>query len=171
MQDFINALPKLAKDVEVENKKFFIKLRKKTPKNLDYIMQELHDEEFEKTDCLTCANCCKTTSPIFTNADIARISKHFKMKEHQFISQFLIFDEDNHHVLHTAPCHFLGADNECMIYDVRPKACREYPHTDRKKFHKISEITMNNIAICPATYNIVEKLKTILADKPKKQAR
>lgn len=171
MEEFINELPKLAKEVEKENQKFFNKLKKKTPKNLDYIMQELHEEEFEKTDCLECANCCKTTSPIFTNADIARISKHFKMKEHQFISQFLYFDEDNHHVLQSAPCHFLGADNECMIYDVRPKACREYPHTNRKKFHKISEITMNNIPICPATYNIMEKLKTLLADKPKKQFR
>jgi Fe-S-cluster containining protein len=169
MQDFINELPKLAKEVEKENQKFFVKLKKKTPKNLDYLMQELHEKEFEKTDCLSCGNCCKTTSPIFTNADIARISKHFKMKEHQFITQFLYFDEDNHYVLRTAPCHFLGADNECMIYDVRPKACREYPHTDRKKFHKISEITMHNIAICPATYNIVEKLKTILADKPRKE--
>jgi Fe-S-cluster containining protein len=171
MEEFINELPKLAKEAEKENRKFFSKLKKRVPKNLDYIMQELHEEEFEKTDCLECANCCKTTSPIFTNADIARISKHFKMKEHQFISQFLFFDEDNHHVLQSAPCHFLGADNECMIYDVRPKACSEYPHTNRKKFHKISEITMNNIPICPATYNIMEKLKTLLADKPKKQSR
>lgn len=168
MQDFINELPKLAKDVEKENQKFFNRLKKKTPKNLDYMVQELHEKEFQKTDCLTCANCCKTTSPIFTNADIARISKHFKMKEHQFISQFLFFDEDNHYVLHIAPCHFLGADNECMIYDVRPKACKEYPHTNRKNFHKISEITMNNIPICPATYNIIEKLKTQLEPKAKK---
>lgn len=168
MQDFINELPKLAKEVETENRKFFTKLKKKAPKNLDYIMQDLHEEEFEKTDCLECANCCKTTSPIFTNADIARISKHFKMKVHQFISQFLYFDEDNFYVLKTAPCHFLGVDNECMIYDVRPKACREYPHTNRKKFHKISEITMNNIAICPATYNIVEKLKSVIVGKAKR---
>ncbi|PTX61043.1 hypothetical protein C8N46_105199 [Kordia periserrulae] len=167
MQDIIDDLPNKAKEVEKENQKFFHKLRKKTPKNLDYIMQELHEEEFSKTDCLACANCCKTTSPIFTNADIAGISKHFRMKEHQFISQFLYFDEDNHYVLKSAPCHFLGADNECMIYDVRPKACREYPHTDRKKFHKISDITMNNIAICPATYNIVEKLKLVIEGKGK----
>ncbi|WP_046745049.1 YkgJ family cysteine cluster protein [Kordia zhangzhouensis] len=168
MQDFINELPKLAKEAEKENRKFFHKLRKKTPKNLDYLMQELHEEEFAQTDCLACANCCKTTSPIFTNADIARISKHFRMKEHQFISQFLYFDEDNHYVLQSAPCHFLGADNECMIYDVRPKACREYPHTDRKKFHKISDITINNTAICPATYRIVEKLKVVLEGKAKR---
>ncbi len=42
-----------------------------------------------------------------------------------------------------------------MIYDVRPKACREFPHTDRKKFHQIADLTLKNVAICPAAYNIV----------------
>jgi uncharacterized protein YcbK (DUF882 family) len=44
-----------------KKKKYFDKLKKKTPKNLDYVMQDLHDAEFKKTDCLKCANCCKTT--------------------------------------------------------------------------------------------------------------
>ena len=52
MQDFINNLPKLAKDKHNENKKFFDKLKKKAPRNLDYIMQELHEKEFKNTDCL-----------------------------------------------------------------------------------------------------------------------
>ncbi|WP_374543034.1 YkgJ family cysteine cluster protein, partial [Flavobacterium sp.] len=47
----------------------------------------------------------------------------------------------------------------CMIYDVRPKACREFPHTNRQKFHQISNLTLKNVAICPATYNIVEQMK------------
>ena len=59
MKETINQLPKKAADKHTENKKFFNKLKKKPPKNLDYVMQELHEEEFEKTDCLTCANCCK----------------------------------------------------------------------------------------------------------------
>jgi hypothetical protein len=46
-----------------------------------------------------------------------------------------------------------------MIYDVRPKACREFPHTDRKKFQQISNLTLKNVAICPAAYNIVEEMK------------
>ena len=70
MENFLKQLPKLAKDKHNENKKFFDKLKKKAPKNMDYIMQELHDKEFKKTDCLTCANCCKTTGPLFTLADI-----------------------------------------------------------------------------------------------------
>ena len=70
MQDIINNLQKLAKDKHKENKTFFTKLKKKPPKQLDYIMQELHEEEFERTDCLTCGNCCKTTGPLFTDKDM-----------------------------------------------------------------------------------------------------
>lgn len=160
MQDQIKNLPKLASDKHKENKIFFIKLRKKPPKQLDYLMQELHNEEFKKTDCLECANCCKTTGPLFTDKDIQRIAKFFKMKEQQFIETYLRVDEDNDYVLQSVPCVFLGADNYCSIYEVRPKACREFPHTDRMKFQQISNLTLKNISICPAAYNIVERMKT-----------
>ncbi len=160
MQDIINHLPKQAKDKHKENKTFFTKLKKKPPKQLDYIMQELHEEEFERTDCLKCANCCKTTGPLFTDKDISRIAKHFKMKPQQFIASYLKIDEDNDYVLQSVPCTFLGEDNYCSIYEVRPKACREFPHTDRKKFQQISSLTLKNVAICPAAYNIVEAMKT-----------
>ena len=158
MQDIVNNLPKLAKDKHKENKSFFTKLKKKPPKQLDYLMQELHEDEFERTDCLKCANCCKTTSPIFTDKDIERIAKHFKMKEHQFVIQFLKLDEDDY-VLQSVPCTFLGEDNYCSIYDVRPKACKEFPHTNRKKFQQITNLTLKNVAICPAAFNIVEAMK------------
>ena len=159
MQDIINNLPKLAKDKHKENKSFFAKLKKKPPKQLDYLMQELHDVEFSRTDCLECANCCKTTSPIFTDKDVERIAKHFKMKIYDFTTQFLKVDEDNFFVLKQVPCTFLDEDNSCSIYDVRPKACRKYPHTNRKKIQQISNLTLNNIAICPAVFNIVEEMK------------
>jgi Fe-S-cluster containining protein len=155
----IDTLAKLAKDKHIENKKYFDKLKKKTPKNLDYLMQDLHDTEFKKTDCLKCANCCKTTGPLFTSADIERIAKHFKQKPQQFIDQHLRIDEDNDYVLKSVPCNFLDAENYCMIYDVRPKACREFPHTDRKKFKQITDLTLKNVVICPAAFNIVEEMK------------
>ena len=162
MDEVIRQLPKLAQEKHNENKKFFGKLRKKPPKDLDYIMQDLHEAEFKKTDCLNCANCCKTTGPLFTNADIERIAKHFRMKPQKFIDQFLKIDEENDYVLQSVPCTFLGADNYCSIYEVRPKACREFPHTDRKKFQQISNLTLKNVAICPAAYNIVEEMKKII---------
>jgi len=162
MQEFINSLPKLAKDRHNENKKFFAKLKKKPPKNLDYVMQDLHEKEFNRTACLECANCCKTTGPLFTIKDIERIAKYFRQKPQQFIDEYLRIDEDNDYVLKRVPCAFLGADNYCSIYDVRPKACSEFPHTDRKKFQQISNLTLKNVAVCPAAYNIVEEMKKLI---------
>ncbi len=162
MDHILQELPQKAREKHNENKKFFAKLKKKPPKNLDYVMADLHQEEFERTDCLTCANCCKTTGPLFTNADVERIAKSFRQKPSVFIANYLRVDEDNDYVLQQLPCPFLGADNYCAIYDVRPKACREFPHTDRKKFQQISNLTLKNVAICPAAFNIVEAMKAKL---------
>jgi uncharacterized protein len=159
LKQILQQLPKEAKDKHIENKKYFDKLKKKQPKNLDAVMQNLHDTEFKKTNCLQCANCCKTTGPLFTSADIERIAKYLKLKPQLFIHQYLRVDEDNDYVLQNVPCTFLDSENYCMIYDVRPKACREFPHTDRKKFYQITDITLKNIPICPAAYNIVEEMK------------
>ncbi len=159
MKQIIDNLPKEAKDKHIENKKYFDKLKKKVPKNLDYMMQDLHDKEFKRTNCLNCANCCKTTGPLFTTPDIDRISKYLRQKPQQFIDLYLRIDEDNDYVLKNVPCTFLDDENSCTIYEVRPKACREFPHTDRKKFQQISDLTLKNVAICPAAYNIVEEMK------------
>ncbi|MFT4833003.1 MAG: Fe-S-cluster containining protein [Psychroserpens sp.] len=159
MDEVLVNLPKLAKEKHAENKKFFTKLKKKPPKDLDYVMQELHEEEFQRTDCLTCANCCKTTGPLFTTADVERVAKHLRLKPQKFIDTYLRIDEDKDYVLQSVPCTFLDTENYCMIYDVRPKACREFPHTDRKKFQQIGNLTLKNVAICPAAFNIVEEMK------------
>lgn len=159
MQNEIDSLPQRAKDTHKETKSFFNKLKRKPPKQLDYIMQELHTAEFKRTDCLQCANCCKTTGPLFTMKDIERISKHLRQKPQEFMAQYLQLDEEQDYVLQEVPCAFLGPDNYCSIYDVRPKACREFPHTDRKKFQQITHLTLKNVAICPAAFNIVETMK------------
>lgn len=146
-----------------ENKRFLDKLKKKTPKDLDNQFHILHDEAFEKIDCLTCANCCKTTGPLFTQKDIERLSSHFKLRPAEFITQYLHMDEDGDYVLNVLPCPFLGADNYCSVYEQRPNACREFPHTNQRKMHTIFKETLNNIGVCPAVYEIVEKLKKVYA--------
>ena len=159
MFEKLTDLPKKAKEKGEENKKYFKKLRQKSPRNLDYLVGEIHEDTFQKMDCLTCANCCKTTGPLMTEADIQRISKYLKMKPAVFTATYLRIDEDNDWVLQQLPCPFLGSDNACSIYDVRPKACREYPHTDRSKIYQIADITVKNTAICPAAFRIVEEMK------------
>ena len=136
-------------------KKVFRKMKQAKPNDLDQKFHKGHEAEFKKMDCLSCANCCKTTSPIFRDADIRRISKHLRIKEGKFISDYLRMDEEQDYVLKSSPCSFLENDNSCSIYDVRPLACREYPHTDRKNMFQVLEITAENSLICPAVARIV----------------
>ncbi|MFL5728439.1 MAG: YkgJ family cysteine cluster protein [Cytophagaceae bacterium] len=150
-----------AKTAGPANEKLFRKLKKQKPSDLDTVMQELHEEVFAETDCLQCANCCKTTSPTFYQKDIERLARHFRITPSKFIEQYLHIDEDQDYVLNSAPCTFLGADNYCSVYEARPNACREYPHTDRKRFHQILDLTLKNSSVCPAVYDILERLKKV----------
>ncbi len=146
-----------------DHKKVLDNLKKKPPKDLDYLVQETHEEIFEKIDCLQCANCCKTTGPLFTEKDIERISKHLRLKPSEFESKFLQTDEDK--LLQNLPCWFLNEDNSCSIYKVRPKACREFPHTDRKKIYQINHLTIKNTLICPAAFEFVERIQKKMEKK------
>lgn len=149
----------LAKQKLLENKQFFKNLNKQEQKSLDAIALKAHDLAFKSFDCLDCANCCKSTGPLFTKADIDRLAKLFRMKSSEFIDQYLQMDEDNDYILQQTPCPFLLEDNKCFVYDHRPKACREFPHTDRKNFYQIRNLTLKNTLICPITYKVVEEIK------------
>jgi Fe-S-cluster containining protein len=137
-----------------------IKLLSKIDKHLiDEKIHTLHHQVFQTIDCLQCANCCKTTSPIITNRDVERISKYLKIKPGVFTEHYLMIDADEDYIFKNTPCSFLNIENnECSIYEVRPKACAEYPHTNRKNMNEIFRLTLKNTLICPAVAHIFEKL-------------
>jgi len=141
------------------NKTFLSKIKKADPRKVDNAFHAMHEEVFEEIDCLTCANCCKTTSPIFYETDIDRAAKALRMRPGDFVNKYLRIDEDKDYVLQSSPCPFLDADNYCGIYESRPKACREYPHTNRKKMVQVMDLTYKNTMVCPAVLEMVERLK------------
>ncbi len=157
----LSSLPQRAKEDKKANQKLFRKLAQRPPRNLDDTMTALHEAVFEEIDCLQCANCCKTTSPIFRDVDIERIAQHLGLRPAELVARYLHIDEDGDYVLNQSPCPFLGPDNYCSIYEARPRACREYPHTDRKNFHQILDLTLRNTAICPAALEIVRRLRSL----------
>jgi len=146
-------------------KKILDGLGKIKPHRLDHLMQRYHELEFEKIDCLECANCCKTISPAMNDSDVRRLASKLKMKDSDFIDNYLLRDKDGDYVFKTAPCPFLKEDNRCEIYPSRPKACREYPHTDRKRFYQILDLTAKNSKVCPLVFNIVEQIKKAPPEK------
>jgi len=155
----LEKLQHLAQQSEKQNKRFVKKLIAKKPKDLDKVVFSLHDSVFSEIDCLDCAYCCKSLGPRITEKDIERLSKFLKLSQDKFIKQYLIIDEDNDFVFNKMPCPFLMDDNYCFVYDVRPKACREYPHTDRKRFYQVLNLSVKNTYTCPAVYEVIEGLK------------
>lgn len=153
------SLPEKAQKVEKENKAFFKSIKKSRQRELDDTIHALHEEVFEHIDCLECGNCCRSLGPRIIDKDIERIGKNLRLKPSEVIEKYLRIDEDGDYVFKSMPCPFLGDDNYCFIYEDRPKACREYPHTDRKKFFQISSLTVMNARTCPAVYEILERLK------------
>jgi uncharacterized protein len=156
-------IQKLARDTRDENERFFKRLKKKVPVNLDEIVHELHDKAFETFDCLACANCCSSISPMMTGKDVERLAKPLKLKPSQVIEKYMHLDEDHDYVFNQSPCPFLMADNYCSVYEYRPKACREYPHTDRRRFSQLLNLTLKNCEVCPIVFTVVEGLKEKLS--------
>ena len=129
-------------------------LKKMRKGEADRLIHMQHEEAFEKIDCLQCANCCTSTGPLLTQKDINSIAKHLNLKSAQFIKEYLRLDEDNDFVFQSMPCPFLGNDKYCAIYEHRPKACRNYPHTNRVNQQGILTLTRKNVKICPAVATI-----------------
>lgn len=151
-------LPLLAAKSEVEWKRFF-KRNKRKLEAMDLRVHALHDEISERTDCLTCANCCRTLGPHITDKDVDLMAKSLRLKPSDIISKYFQIDEDGDRIFKSMPCPFLGADNYCAIYESRPKACREYPHTDRKRFYQIYNLSIKNAYICPIVFEVLEEIK------------
>lgn len=156
----IDRLKELASKRQADWKRYFNKNKKNLLKK-DVEIHQIHEEVVSKIDCLKCANCCRTLGPRVTMKDVERISKGLKMKPANFIEKYLRIDEDNDMVFNNMPCPFLDSENYCVIYENRPKACREYPHTDRKKFVQLYGITMKNAETCPIAFEVLERISAI----------
>jgi len=133
-------------------------IKNRPPEKLDLMVQAIHEKVFSETDCLKCARCCKEISPIMYRHDILRLAKAVKMNLETFVDKYLTIDKDEDYVFKSKPCPFLSSDNWCDVYDDRPTACREYPHTDRRRFHQLIDLSIKNADVCPAVEEILEKL-------------
>lgn len=135
------------------------KLIKLDSKKLDRLFYELHEKEFTVIDCLQCGKCCTGLGPLLTDKDISRLSEYLKIKPSEFTQKFLMIDEDNDYVFKSMPCPFIAEDNFCTVYDSRPVACRDYPHTNRKNIRGILHLCIKNAETCPVVENIFEELE------------
>ena len=117
-------------------------MKKWKRKDLDQLFAEVHEEVFSEIDCTECANCCKVLGPRVNNRDVERIGKFINMRAGKVRKNYLTVDEDNDFIFQQMPCPFLGEDNLCSIYEARPRACSEFPHTDYPNMQKKLNLTL-----------------------------
>jgi hypothetical protein len=141
-------------------KRYLGKLEKNPPLGIDKIAESIDKEVWNEIDCLSCANCCKVMTPTFTNKDMKRISSHLEMTVAAFKEKWLHLEKkDNDWVNNKQPCQFLNLKNhKCSIYEVRPESCAGFPHLAKKKVKEYIHVHQQNVAYCPATYKMVEKM-------------
>ena len=130
------------------------------PDRVDVLARDLHAEAFGQIDCTRCANCCKTMAPALSDEDIDRIAGHLGVPREAFIAAYLTLDPDaGGYRMRAVPCPFLGADDRCTIYEVRPAVCRQFPHTDKEDFIGRTYLHSANAQSCPAVYYIVKRMR------------
>lgn len=152
-------LPAMARAARQEHAALVKRLTATDPRKLDERVHALHEAVFETISCLDCANCCRTLGPRITDTDVRRIAAALRIKPSVFVERYLRMDEEGDYIFQSMPCPFLGSDNYCSIYDDRPKACREYPHTDRRRVYQVMTLALKNSSICPAVFEILERLR------------
>lgn len=139
---------------------FLSRLEKKPPRGLERLKLDADKQVWKHTDCLDCANCCKTMSPTYTREDVRRISGYLGMSEVGFRAKWLYKDKTGDWMNVKKPCQFLDVrTNLCGIYSVRPRDCAGFPHHANKKMDAdYMHMYKQNVEYCPATYRLVETL-------------
>jgi uncharacterized protein len=127
----------------------------------------LANEIETRTDCASCANCCRHTIVDVTAEDIFAIAGYLGMTVDQVTRMYTDPDEANPSgtVLRNRDdaCVFLDG-NLCIIYEARPIACRDFPHIglhSRTVGGRLSSL-WRRAAICPIVYNALEAYKKLV---------
>lgn len=137
----------------------------------DTAFQILATEIEKQVDCTACANCCRHSVVAVNQAEIENIAVHLKATTDEVTRQFTDPDPaaPDSRILRTSAsgCVFLDG-NLCMVYDARPKACRDFPHV-AVGTHSLGSrrASMNRWApLCPIIFNALESHKRVTGFRP-----
>ena len=84
-------------------------------------------------ECTGCGNCCRNHGEYsyvsLAEAELEAIPRFLGISRQEFLARYCDKEPGFHPTLKMdAPaCPFLGADQRCAIYPVRPKQCRTWP--------------------------------------------
>lgn len=96
-------------------------------------------------ECTQCGKCCKNhgeyTYVYLTERELTDIPRFLGLDRDEFLRRYCTKDEGQLWSLRmdTPACPFLGDDNRCGIYPVRPKQCATWPFWEENLERKVWE--------------------------------
>jgi|SRR3989304_3182429 len=82
----------------------------------------------KKVRCMKCGFCCKSCNVMLSKQDIDSLCKFLRCDFQELYEKYL--DKNARMPYLKLPCPFLNKDNECDVYPVRPKTCKEFPFNE-----------------------------------------
>ena len=144
--------------------RFLNRLKRDPPRKVQSIAIKAGSNVWNEIDCLSCANCCKTMTPTYTNADIKKIASYLQISTDEMKRRWLKKETGTGNWLNkNTPCQFLDqGTNMCNVYEVRPADCAGFPHLTKKKFVDYLHVHKQNLDECPATFKMVERMNEMV---------
>jgi Fe-S-cluster containining protein len=129
----------------------------------DSLFRRIAREVEQQMDCKACANCCREPSVNVSRRDIEALARYLDMPAEQVIKEYTIQDPDDRETILRQTndgCVFLDG-NLCMVYEARPRACREFPYlvSDQRSLGGRMSSVCKHARVCPIIYNTLQAYK------------
>lgn len=129
----------------------------------DDLLHQIARTVEDQIDCTACANCCRETRVNISPKDIDALARYLKLSREQVIQEYTSSDpQDRERILRHDDngCVFLDG-NLCIVYEERPRACREFPYVaiDARSLGGRMSSVCKHAAICPIIYNTLQAYK------------
>jgi Fe-S-cluster containining protein len=154
----LQEIERLSRLRENENLRFRSYLKSKHAPKIDRMVHELYAFYSKEIDCIRCGNCCTKLRPVMKELDIDVLTKVLNLSRENFRKKYIMIDNEGDMLFKHLPCKFLE-DKKCSIYESRPHDCQSYPHLHKNEFTNRLYGVLENYAICPIVYNVIEDLK------------
>lgn len=130
----------------------------------DKPFQILASEVQDHIDCTACANCCRYSIVSVNKTEIENIAQYLGISKDEVVRLYTDPDPDASalRTLRSSKegCTFLD-HNCCLIYDARPRVCRDFPHVAVGAHSLGSRPSSHDhwAALCPIIFNAIELYK------------
>jgi uncharacterized protein len=116
----------------------------------------------DQIDCRQCANCCRVATARLTERDVTKLAKSMRITEAHFVREYTEQSAEEGMILKRTEngCMFLNG-NDCLVYEVRPASCENFPHMVRGSGSVTAKMWdyKDRACYCPIVYNTLEEFK------------